>query len=41
MQTLMVVCDLPDCDFVETKFTEYESEDEFKNPSIIFEDIQT
>ena len=30
MQTQMEVCDLPDCDFVETKFTEYESEYEFK-----------
>ena len=30
MQLQMEVCDLPDCDFVETKFVEYENEEEFK-----------
>ena len=29
MQLQMEVCDLPDCDFVETKFVEYESENDF------------
>lgn len=31
MQLQMEVCDLDDCDFVETKFTEFESETDFKN----------
>ena len=30
MQLQMEVCDLPDCDFVETKFIEYENEEAFK-----------
>lgn len=30
MQLQMEVCDLPDCDFVETKFVEYENEEQFK-----------
>ena len=31
MQLQMEVCDLNDCDFVETKFVEYDSFEDFKN----------
>jgi hypothetical protein len=31
MQLQMETCDLDECDFLETRFTEYESEDEFLN----------
>ena len=33
MQLQMETCDLNECDFLETKFTEYESENEFLNDS--------
>lgn len=33
MQVQMEVCDLDECDFVETKFTEYENYTEFRNDS--------
>lgn len=34
MQLQMAVCDLNECDFLETKFTEYESKEEFDNDGI-------
>ena len=33
MQVQMEVCDLDECDFLETKFTEYEDEDDFLKDS--------
>ena len=33
MQLQMEVCDLNECDFVETKFIEFETEAEFKEPT--------
>jgi putative phage-type endonuclease len=33
MQLQMEVCDLNECDFVETKFIEYDTEEEFKAPT--------
>jgi hypothetical protein len=43
MQLQMEVCDLDECDFLETKFTEYEDEDAFlkDSPQQDFSDVDT
>jgi hypothetical protein len=37
MQLQMEVCDLDECDFLETKFVEYENEHEFKEDQCLFD----
>ena len=39
MQIQMMVCNLKECDFCETKFLEYNDYDEFKNDGTLFETI--
>ena len=39
MQLQMAVCDLNECDFLETKFEEYENEDEFQQDGSFYETI--
>ena len=38
MQLQLEVCDLKECDFLETRFTEYENEEEFMKDTVTMED---
>ena len=38
MQLQLEVCDLKECDFLETRFVEYENEEEFMNDTVIIEE---